>query len=85
MQRIDQEHVGFHVQFEPGPLTDMISTAAVIAMLELLQQVANLFDWTLDRARAEEILGEARALNEAAANSDLTPSGQVGPSAVPPA
>jgi hypothetical protein len=83
MQRINEEHAGFHVQVEPGPLTDMISTAAVIAMLELLKQVSTLLDWTLDDARADELLGEARVLNEAAANLDLTPSGQAGPVTFP--
>jgi len=73
-QRIDAGHAGFHVTLEPGPLTDMVSTAAVIAMLELLKQAVSLFDWTLQGSQVDELLGEARALNEAAAQLDFFPS-----------
>jgi hypothetical protein len=75
MQRIDAEHAGFQVAIEPGPLTDMVTTAAVIAMLELLKHVASLFGWTLQIGQMDELLGEARAVNEAAAQLNLFPSG----------
>ena len=78
MQRIDAEHAGFHVALEPGPLTDMVTTAAVIAMLELLRQATTLFQWTVPLSKIDQILTEARAVNEAAAQLDLLPPGPVG-------
>lgn len=75
MQRIDAEHADFQVALEPGPLTDMVSTAAVIAILDLLKHVASLFVWTLPISQIDELLGEARAVNEVAAQLDLFPSG----------
>jgi hypothetical protein len=75
MQRIDAEHARFQVPLEPGPLTDMVSTAAVIAMLEPLKQAASLFGWTLDLSHVDELLSEARAVNEASAQLDPFPSG----------
>lgn len=74
VQRIDAEHTGFHVAIEPGPLTDMVSTAAVIAMLELLKQAGSLFEWTLETGPIDELLGAARAVNEASAHLDLARS-----------
>jgi len=67
MQKIGAEHASFQVLLELGPLTDMVSTAAVIAMLELLKRATSLFGWTLQVSQADELLGEARAVNEAAA------------------
>lgn len=64
---VDAEHAGFHVQIEGGPLTDMISSAAVIAMMDLLRRATVLFDLSLDDASADELLRQARDLNEAAA------------------
>lgn len=75
MQRIDVEHANFQVALEPGPLTDMVSTAAVIAMLELLKQATWLLGWTLEASQVDELLGEARTVNESAAQLDLFPSG----------
>ncbi|MCA1675843.1 MAG: hypothetical protein LC799_27930, partial [Actinobacteria bacterium] len=73
MQWIDAEHADFQVALEPGPLTDMVSTAAVIAMLELLKHAASLFGWSLDVDQVDGLLAEARALNETAASLDLMP------------
>lgn len=73
MQRVDTEHAGFHVELEPGPFTDLVSTAAVIAMLELLRYARELFGWTLAVQHVDELLTEARALNETAVSLKLTP------------
>ncbi len=73
MRLIDAEHIGFFVTVEPGPLTDMVSTAAVVAMLEMLKQASELFGWTVDITRVDELLGAAHAANELAATLDLTP------------
>jgi hypothetical protein len=75
VQKRDAGHAGFQVALEPGPLTDMVSTAAVIAMLILLKRAASLFNWTLEVSQVDELLGEARAVNESAAHLDLFPSG----------
>jgi hypothetical protein len=53
----------------------LLSTAAVIAMLELLKQAASLFSWTLAMDRLDGILGEARAVNETAAHLPLVRAG----------
>ncbi|AUI57329.1 hypothetical protein [Amycolatopsis sp. BJA-103] len=73
LQRVDAERLGFQVTLEPGPLTDMVSTGAVVAMLELLKQAASLFGWTLQSTDIDQLLGEARAVNESAAQLDLVP------------
>jgi hypothetical protein len=77
MQRIDAEHASFQVALEPGPLTDMVSTAAIIAMLELVKHAASLFDWTLQISQIDKLLNDARAVNEAAAQLDLFPPSTV--------
>ena len=38
----------FQVRQEPGPLTDLIASAWVIAQLELLKHAALVFGWTID-------------------------------------
>jgi hypothetical protein len=75
MQRIDAEHAGFQVTLEPGPLTDMVATAAAIAVLELLKHAASLFGWTLQIRQIDGLLSEARAVNEATTQLDLFPPG----------
>ena len=62
------DRIGFRTKLEPGPLSDMIATAAVIAQLDLVKKSAVVFDWMIDEGRIEDLLAEARALNEAAAN-----------------
>ena len=78
MQKIDGEHANFHVHLEPGPLTDMVSTAAAIAMLELLKQAAALFAWTIPDSEVDALLGQARSVNEGAAQLNLFPAGPGG-------
>jgi len=43
-------------------------------MLELLKQAASLFTWTVDISQVDEVLGEARVVNETSAQLDLVPS-----------
>jgi hypothetical protein len=59
----------FHTRLESGPLTDLIKSACVIAQLALLQQAAPVFGWTVDTSTLENLLAEARQLNEASAHS----------------
>ena len=58
----------FHTRLESGPLTDLIKSACVIAQLDLLQHAAPVFGWTVDTSTLENLLTEARQLNEASAD-----------------
>jgi hypothetical protein len=73
-QKTDAQHFEFVVALEPGPLTDLVATAAVIAHLELLKRAAILFDWTVDVDQVHQLLEDARAANEAAVDSDVPSS-----------
>ena len=59
----------FHTRVESGPLTDLIKSACVIAQLDLLQHAAPVFGWTVETSTIENLLAEARQLNEASADS----------------
>jgi len=59
----------FRTHLEPGPFTDMVSSAAVIAAMTLLQFAAALFGWELDGGAVGELLTESRELNEESANA----------------
>ncbi len=75
LQRVDSEHLGFHVTLDPGPLTELVATAAVIAMLQLLGHAVSLFGWNLEHDQLNQLLGQARAVNESAAQLHLFPAG----------
>jgi hypothetical protein len=72
VRRPDAEHVGFHTQLEPGSFTEMVASACVIAQLDLLKRGAKLFGWTIDENNVDNLLEEARELNEASANPEST-------------
>jgi hypothetical protein len=65
----DADHAVFSTQVEPGPFTEMIASACVIAQLELLRSGAKLFGWDIDQQEVTILLDEARELNEASADS----------------
>ena len=46
------EQPGFHTKRPPDSFTDMITTACVMAQLDLLKRAASLFDWSLDITRS---------------------------------
>jgi hypothetical protein len=71
-QNPDQGRTGFHTRLESGPLTDMISTACAIGQLDLLQHAAPLFDWTVDQDAIEDLLAQAKLVNEASANESFS-------------
>jgi len=71
----DAGHVGFHTRLEPGPFTEMVASACVIAQLELVKSGANLFDWTIDEGMIDGLLRQARELNDASAGAVLAASG----------
>jgi hypothetical protein len=59
--------VGFETGQRPGPFTDMIASACVIAQLELLRNAAPIFGWTIDGEAVSTLLIEAKELNEKSA------------------
>jgi len=48
----------------------MIASACIIAQLELLKNAGNLFGWTLDAQKINDLLKEARELNEVSSNPE---------------
>jgi hypothetical protein len=69
VQRTDDEHQNFNVAVEPGPLTDLVSSAAAIALLELLACAAIVLRWTAQTSQIDRLLTEARSINETAAQT----------------
>jgi hypothetical protein len=65
----DANSADFHTRLESGPLTDLIASACVIAQLDLLQHAAPVFGWTIETSMLENLLAEARQLNEASADA----------------
>ena len=63
----DQEHANFQVALEHGPLADLVASAVVIAMLNILSNATQLLGWTADTEAITTTMGDARTLNEAAA------------------
>ena len=66
------DQIGFRTRLDPGPLTDMVSSACVVAALEVLKGAAALFDWTVDLQEVDRLLAEARQLNEESATAKLS-------------
>ena len=64
----DPEHMQFNTRLDPGPVTEMISVAFVMAQPSCFQNAAGLLDWTIDSEPVDGLLTEARALNSAAAH-----------------
>ena len=74
LKQHDDDHAGFYIQVDPGPFTEMIASACVIAQLELLKNAAKVFDWPLDTQKVDDLLKEARELNDASANAQNSTS-----------
>lgn len=74
--KIDEEHAGFQTKLERGPLTDLVASAAAIAMLDTLRHAMSVFNWTSDAEAVATTLARAREVNSAAAVLDFRPSGQ---------
>jgi hypothetical protein len=66
--------VGFDTRLKPGRFTDLITSACVIAQLELLKHAAPIFGWTINTEMIDALLTEAKELNEASARSDASGS-----------
>jgi hypothetical protein len=85
---VDGERLGFQTMLGPGPLTDLVTSAAAIAMLDTLVHAADLFGWTTDREHIARIVEKARQVNQTAMEQwlllqqgDEETTGQVGPGA----
>jgi hypothetical protein len=48
--------IGFNVQLEPGPFTDLIASACAMAQLDLLKHAAPVFGWTVNAEMLDELL-----------------------------
>ncbi len=60
-------HFGFHTRLDPGPLTEMIASACVIAQLRILKRASRLFDLEIDDGLIEHVIDQAMVLNAGAA------------------
>ncbi len=65
------DQADFRTRLQPGPLTDLVISACVIAQLNLLKHAAPVFRWTVDRDRIDALLAEAADINEASAASEM--------------
>ena len=68
----DTEQSGFHTKRRPDSFTDMITTACVMAQLDLLKRAASFFDWSLDVTNVDELIAKATEMNNAAAQAEPT-------------
>jgi hypothetical protein len=66
---VNASTVGFETGQRPGPFTDLIASACVIAQLELLGHAAPIFGWTIDADTVNALITEARELNESSART----------------
>ncbi len=78
VKQSDAEHADFRTRLEPGPFTEMVASASVIAQLDLLKRGAKLLGWTVDEQKIDDLLEAARGLNQASANQ-LMPAGSTDP------
>ncbi len=65
------DQADFRTRLQPGPFTDLVMSACVIAQLNLLKHAAPIFGWTVDRDRIDALLTEAADINEVSAASQM--------------
>jgi hypothetical protein len=63
LERPDPDTWGFHTKLEPGPFTDLIASASVMAQLRLLQHAADFFGWTIETEKVDDLLARASEIN----------------------
>lgn len=66
-----ENRADFRTRLQPGPLTDLIMSASVIAQLQLLKHAAPLFGWAVDDDKVDVLLAEARDANDRAAAAQM--------------
>lgn len=69
VQNLDGQHSRFKVTVEAGPFTDLIASAAAIAMLDLLNHAVVLFSWPAASTPVNDLLAEAQGINQTAAET----------------
>jgi len=82
VQRPDSDHLEFHTKLGPGNFTDMVASAAEMAVLDLLQHAADWFGWSLDVSDIGRLLATAKEMNDASASADcrsMTLRGELAP------
>jgi len=67
LKRADTNDWDFHTKLKPGPFTDLIASASVIAQLRLFQRGAEFFGWTIDTEKVDGLLASAQQVNAVAA------------------
>ncbi|MGH3221590.1 MAG: hypothetical protein ACRDPY_23335 [Streptosporangiaceae bacterium] len=70
------DHADFRTRLQPGPLTDLVTSACVIAQLNLLRHAAPVFGWTVNHERIDALLAEAAEINEASAAPEMWHAGR---------
>jgi hypothetical protein len=63
------DQADFRTRLQPGPLTDLVMSACVIAQLNLLRRAAPVFGWTVNHERIDALLAEAADINDESAAS----------------
>jgi hypothetical protein len=64
IKTVDGEYKGFDTTVAPGAFTELIASSTVMAQLELLKSGARVFNWVIDVAKFDELIGRARELYE---------------------
>jgi hypothetical protein len=65
------DQADFRTRLQPGPLTDLVMSACVIAQLNLLRHAAPVFGWMVSQERIDALLAEAAGINETSAASEI--------------
>lgn len=68
------DRVDFRTRLQPGPLTELIMSASVIAQLQLLKHAAPLLGWAIDDDKVDALLAEAADANNRAAAAQMQQS-----------
>lgn len=66
-----EDRADFCTRLQPGPITDLIMAASVIAQLQLLKHAAPFFGWAVDYDKVDELLVEAVDANDTAAAAQM--------------
>jgi hypothetical protein len=66
-----EDRADFRTRLQPGPVTDLIMSASVIAQLQLLKHAAPFFGWAVDYGKVDALLAEAVDANDRAAAAQI--------------
>jgi hypothetical protein len=74
--RSEGAEIGFHTKRQPDAFTTMVASASVIAAIRLLKHASAVFSWSLDTAKADELIAMATEANETATQEHFAPTFQ---------